>query len=103
MQTKRSAFPLPALSLLLAAFILVFAAAPAPTQGRASDIVKRKCTRCHDLRRVCRALGAKDKRAWAGTVDRMIKKRGAPLTASDRVVVIRWLSRLKPEAKPICN
>jgi cytochrome c5 len=63
--------------------------------GPGKDIVLTVCTQCHDLQRVRRQRSSAE--GWAEILDTMLNE-GAPLSAEDFPVVLRYLARnFKPE------
>lgn len=59
-------------------------------------LVQDKCSACHDLRRVERAIGNRNVEAWTKTVDRMLDKNGAPQSSSEeRRAMVEWLGQGK--------
>jgi hypothetical protein len=70
--------------------------------GPGEQLVKQKCTQCHDLVRVCKNLGKKDPAGWASTIDLMIEN-GATINENEKKTIAEYLAGLKPGAKPICK
>lgn len=68
----------------------------------ASQTVMTTCTKCHNPKRICAALGVKDKAAWDVTVAKMVKH-GAKLAENDKPAVVEWLAAQKAGAKPVCE
>ena len=63
--------------------------------GPGKDVVLNICTLCHDLQRVRRQRSSAE--GWAEILDTMLNE-GAPLSADDFPVVLRYLARnFKPE------
>jgi len=63
--------------------------------GPGKEIVLNVCTQCHDLQRVRRQRSSAD--GWAEILDTMLNE-GAPLSAEDFPVVLRYLARnFRPE------
>jgi cytochrome c5 len=63
--------------------------------GPGKDIVLTVCTQCHDLQRVRRQRSSAE--GWAEILDTMLNE-GAPLSAEDFPVVLRYLARnFRPE------
>jgi hypothetical protein len=58
--------------------------------GPGKDIVLTVCTQCHDLQRVRRQRSSAE--GWAEILDTMLNE-GAPLSAEDFPVVLRYLAR----------
>jgi cytochrome c5 len=58
--------------------------------GPGKEIVLNICTRCHDLQRVRRQRSSAE--GWAEILDTMLNE-GAPLSAQDFPVVLRYLAR----------
>jgi len=58
--------------------------------GPGKEIVLNVCTQCHDLQRVRRQRSSAD--GWAEILDTMLNE-GAPLSAQDFPVVLRYLAR----------
>ncbi|WP_319759229.1 hypothetical protein [Maridesulfovibrio sp.] len=67
-----------------------------------SAIVFAKCTGCHSLKRVCRALGKKDLAAWEKTNQRMAEM-GMSVTADDLDAISNYLANAKPGESPVCK
>ena len=64
--------------------------------NQASDLVQKRCSKCHNLDRV---MGArKDARGWLATVGRMRSLPGAGISESDARTIVSWLaSQNKPQ------
>lgn len=64
--------------------------------NRASDLVEKRCSNCHNLDRV---LGArKDAQGWLATVDRMRKIPGSGITEADAQTIVSYLaSQSRPQ------
>jgi cytochrome c5 len=58
--------------------------------GPGKDVVLTVCTQCHDLQRVRRQRSSAE--GWAEVLDTMLNE-GAPLSAEEFPVVLRYLSR----------
>ncbi|HDQ39740.1 MAG TPA: hypothetical protein ENN39_01745 [Desulfonatronum sp.] len=74
--------------------VFVFGARPAVTQETldGQKLVEERCmSSCHDLIRVHRAKGSKDRAGWERTVDRMIGKRSGLLNNEERTAVLEYL------------
>jgi len=84
---------------LLAALLL--AASPALAQDPGKTVLDA-CGKCHNVKRVCATLGAKDKAAWLATVERMAAK-GALVAQAERPALAEWLAAQKAGAKPVCE
>ncbi|WP_319779248.1 hypothetical protein [Maridesulfovibrio sp.] len=67
-----------------------------------SDLVFAKCSGCHSLKRVCRALGKKDLAAWEKTNQRMAEM-GMTITADELDGISNYLANAKPGESPICK
>jgi nitrous oxide reductase accessory protein NosL len=67
-------------------------AAPGTLDGKA--LVEERCTECHDLGRVERAMKAEEE--WKATVERMVGK-GARLNEAEQEVVVQYLAEAYPE------
>jgi len=67
-----------------------------------ATLAESKCAACHNLEKVCKALGVKDAAAWKETADRMASKGGA-VKAEDAALIAPYLAQLKAGAKPICK
>lgn len=69
---------------------LVFGVYSAMTQEAldGEKLIKERCGQCHDLVRVDRAKGLKDRAGWERTVDRMIAKQAGLLNVEERLVVL---------------
>jgi len=77
------------------------AAVPTPEQEEAAPVtldgkslVEERCTQCHDLGRVERAMKAEEE--WKATVERMVGK-GAQLNEAEQEVVVQYLAEAYPE------
>jgi hypothetical protein len=68
----------------------------------AGKTVMGVCTRCHNTKRICSALGQKDAGWWKATVARMAGK-GAALDASGQDGVTTYLAAGKAGDKPVCE
>ena len=68
---------------------LVKSHGPLP-DGPGKEIVLNVCTQCHDLQRVRRQRSSAE--GWAEILDTMLNE-GAPLSAEDFPVVLRYLAR----------
>ncbi len=61
--------------------------------GDEQALVEKTCSSCHDMKRVERAYGFKDRDAWSGTVARMLAKPNAPaVTHEEHGMIVDWLS-----------
>jgi len=76
-------------------------AVPTPEQEEADPVtldgqalVEARCTQCHDLGRVERAI--KGEEEWKATVERMVD-RGAQLNEAEQEVVVQHLAEAYPE------
>jgi cytochrome c5 len=76
-------------------------AAPTPEQEEAAPVtldgkalVEERCTGCHDLGRVERAM--KGEEEWKATVERMVGK-GTQLNEAEQEVVVQYLAEAYPE------
>jgi len=76
-------------------------AAPTPEQEEAAPVtldgkalVEERCTECHDLGRVERAMKAEEE--WKATVERMVGK-GAQLSQEEQALVVQHLAEAYPE------
>lgn len=67
-------------------------AAPGTLDGKA--LVEERCTECHDLGRVERAM--KGEEEWKATVERMVGK-GAQLSEEEQALVVQHLAEAYPE------
>jgi hypothetical protein len=70
--------------------------------GPGEQLVRKKCTQCHDLVRVCKNLGNKDLAGWTSTIDIMIQN-GATISKNEKKTIAEYLAGLKAGAKPICK
>jgi ferredoxin-NADP reductase len=57
--------------------------------NRASELMQRRCSKCHNLDRVVGAR--KDAQGWLATMARMQKMPGAGITDSDAQTIVSWL------------
>ena len=76
--------------------------APSQPKKDPGAMVMNACRACHDLNKVCNALGKKDKDAWTLTVNKMVKK-GAALDKGSAAQVIEYLTGLKAGSQHICK
>ncbi len=79
---------------LVLAVVFAFGMQPAKTEQvlEGKQLVEERCmSSCHDLVRVNRAKGSKDRAGWERTVDRMIGKRSGLLNNDERVAVLEYL------------
>jgi cytochrome c5 len=67
-------------------------AAPVTLDGKV--LVEERCTECHDLGRVERAMKAEEE--WKATVERMVGK-GAQLSQEEQALVVQHLAEAYPE------
>jgi len=72
--------------------LLVFISIASAETTSPKEIVKNRCTACHDLDRVYKAK--KSRADWESTVDRMISY-GSQLDEKERKAVIEYLSKKK--------
>jgi len=91
------------LPAVIAFILIVFLVASGAMAKSGLDIVKKKCTTCHSLKRLCMGLDLKDKKGWAVTVDRMIQKRGAKLSPQERALVYGYLILQTSKSAPFCK
>lgn len=86
------------------AFTLAFFLAASGAMAKSGlDIVEKKCSSCHSLKRLCRGLDLKDKQGWDATLDRMIQKRGAKLSPQERAQVYRYIILQTSKSAPFCK
>ncbi|GFK93181.1 hypothetical protein NNJEOMEG_01012 [Fundidesulfovibrio magnetotacticus] len=85
-----------------AALALVLTLAlPALAQDPGKTVLEA-CGKCHSVKKVCAALGGKDKAAWLATVERMASK-GAQVAQDQRPALAEWLAAQSAGAKPVCE
>lgn len=92
--------------VLLVCFVFslaVFLAASGAMAKSGLDIVEKKCTTCHSLKRLCMGLDLKDKKGWAATVDRMVHARGARLSPQERALAYGYLILQTSKTAPFCK
>lgn len=90
-------------ALMACASLLTLTASAAQAQAQdPSAAIMGACGKCHDVKRVCANLGAKDKAAWEVIVTRMMGK-GAQIAAADKAAVVDWLAAQQAGAKPVCQ
>ncbi len=73
------------------------------TTPECAELLELRCTECHYLERVCKQVGERSKRGWKSTLKRMIKKRGAEVTDSERKLLLGCLSPPAPDIKKVCG
>lgn len=82
--------PMPMTGAAVPAAPLPAARHPAGHPSDAAATFERRCnTECHTWYRVERA--ARRRTGWSATVDRMIEVNGAPVTAAERDLIVRYL------------
>ncbi len=90
-------------SFIAAALLTVSGlAVTAPSAEDGSGLVFSKCTSCHSLKRVCRALGKKDLAAWQKTNKRMVDM-GMSMSADELDQVNNYLANAKPGESAVCK
>jgi hypothetical protein len=58
--------------------------------GPGSDLVKAKCTLCHDIGNIVRIRQSREE--WQDTLKVMIR-RGAPITPADETIIVEYLTK----------
>lgn len=85
--------------------VLALAGIPALAQDQKIDpqaLARERCVTCHDSRRICRMLGARDRLGWFENVTRMVKN-GAQLTPAEVEAVSTYLSKAVKDAPGLCK
>jgi len=67
------------------------------------ELLQDRCQVCHYLTRVCQEVGEKSKRRWAATLKRMVKRRGATLSAQEHDFLLNCLVTPAPAIKEECG
>lgn len=93
--------PLP-MVLLILTVLLPLGCLVAQAQDSGQGLVMGQCLRCHNAKRICKALGVKEKLAWSNTVTSMVD-RGAVLSPAEREIATTYLAGLEPGFKPLCG
>ncbi len=70
--------------------------------GNCDYTLKTKCTTCHNLGRICRKLGKKNKSKWAKTIKRMVHH-GAPLNKNEVKELATCLAEENASVKGVCK
>ncbi len=70
--------------------------------GKCDYILNTKCTTCHNLGRICRKLGEKNKAKWATTIKRMVHH-GAPLSKNEVKKLATCLAEENASVKGACK
>jgi cytochrome c5 len=60
------------------------------TDGPGADIVRAKCSLCHDLGHITRIRQTREE--WEDTVQTMIR-RGAPLTSAEVAIIVEYVTK----------
>lgn len=82
--------------LLAAAGLFVFAPAAGQEQaeklaeGVGADLVKAKCTLCHDVGHITRIRQSREE--WEDTLTTM-GRRGAPITPAEKAIILEYLTK----------
>ncbi|NOX25731.1 MAG: hypothetical protein GXP59_06405 [Deltaproteobacteria bacterium] len=89
----------------IALLLFAWAVIPAPAQaaGNCGLILNSKCTLCHNLNRICRKLGEKDKLYWQKTIKRMVKQHSAPLNNDEQKELALCLYNKTESVKNACK
>ena len=94
---------------LIAALAAILPLAPVCATAQAQDqkidpalVVRERCVTCHDSRRICRMLGARDRLGWFETVTRMVKN-GARLNPAETEAVASHLARSGKNEPGLCQ
>ncbi len=102
----RTASPRVFLSVPLAVGLaVILSCASAAAQDQKIDpeaLARERCVTCHDSRRVCRMLGARDRQGWFENVTRMVKN-GARLNPAEVEAVATYLSRTGKNDPGLCK
>jgi sulfite dehydrogenase (cytochrome) subunit B len=80
-------------SLLLAAPALADESAIKLQDAAGRDLVERNCVACHSLDYIPMNSPFLDRNGWEGTITKMIKVMGAPITADDVPGIVDYLVR----------
>ncbi len=94
-------------ALALAAALLAAGLLTPPLLAQAQTIdagavVKERCTVCHDTKRICRMLGARDRQGWFETATRMVKN-GARVNPAEVEAVASHLAKLPKGDPSLCK
>ncbi len=89
-------------------FVVLFSCSgPAWAETEAStgclELLQDRCQKCHYLSRVCQELGEKSERRWDATLERMVKRRGATLSADEQISLRECLVKPDPAIKQECG
>jgi hypothetical protein len=99
----------PLMATLIATLAAILLMAPACATAQAQDrkidpalLVRERCVTCHDSRRICRMLGARDRLGWFETVARMVKN-GARLSPAETEAVASHLAGSGKNEPGLCQ
>lgn len=90
------------------ALLIVFAAllwmnAPASiAEENPENLVKTKCTYCHNADRICKNFGRRGSSEWRATVSRMISK-GARVDETEAAAIANYLVTARAENSTLCG
>ena len=90
-----------ALLIIFAAFLWVNAPA-SNAEENPENLVKMKCTYCHNAERICKNFGRKGSSEWRATVTRMIAK-GARIDDAEKTAITDFLLTARTENSTLCG
>ncbi len=90
-----------ALLIISAAFLWVNAPATSAEENP-ENLVKMKCTYCHNAERICKNLGRRGSSEWRATVSRMITK-GARVDDAEKSAITGFLVTARAENSTLCG
>lgn len=93
------------LSVFVAGLLFFMGSAYAETETKQGclELLQDRCQKCHYLNRVCQEVGEKSRRRWAATLKRMVKRRGASLTAEEQDFLLDCLVAPAPDIGRECG
>jgi len=93
-------------SFLVAAiffWLVGFSIAQTEEKPACLELLQSRCQECHYLERVCAQVGERSKRRWKATLKRMVDKRGAEVTETERHTLLDCLAAPAPDIKKECG
>ncbi len=88
-------------AMLMTGVLTLGISVAAATAGSGDDVASA-CSSCHNLKRVCRMIGSKNKAGWEKTISRMIKA-GAAVSPAKVGPFAGYLANQKPGTGPVCQ
>ena len=79
------------------------AAAKTAADNNCLELLQARCQKCHYLERVCKQVEERSKRRWKATLTRMVKRRGAEVTAREQKRLLDCLAAPDPGIVNECN